>query len=84
MEEKDAINIEIGQHIKQAREAAGLTQESFANMIGISVNRICAIECGLVSASADTICAICKVLSISSDSLLIGTHYGTVEHLPNK
>ncbi|MBQ3497398.1 MAG: helix-turn-helix domain-containing protein [Oscillospiraceae bacterium] len=84
MKEKNAINVEIGRHIKQTREAAGLTRESFANMIGISVNRICAIERGTVGASAGTVRTICKVLSISSDSLLLGERGKNVEYLPDE
>ena len=33
VKEKKPINIEIGQRIKQSREAAGLTQETFAEMV---------------------------------------------------
>ena len=37
MQEKKPINIEIGQRIKEHREAAGFTQEVFAEMIGLGV-----------------------------------------------
>ena len=33
MKEKKPINIEIGLNVKQVRESAGLTQESFAELI---------------------------------------------------
>lgn len=71
MKEKKAINIEIGQRIKQNREAAGLTQEVFAEMIGLGVKHVSAIERGAVGVSINTIKTICKVLAISSDTLLL-------------
>lgn len=72
MKEKKPINIEIGRRIKQNREAAGLTQESFAEMVGLGVKHISAIERGAVGVSLNTIQTICKVLAISSDTLLLG------------
>ena len=35
MKEKKPLNIEIGQRVKKNREAAGLTQEAFAEMDGL-------------------------------------------------
>ena len=70
MKEKKPINVEIGQRIKQNREAAGLTQESFAEMVGLGVKHISAIERGAVGVSLNTIQTICRVLAISSDALL--------------
>lgn len=71
VKEKKPINIEIGQRIKQCREAAGLTQESLAEKVGLGVKHISAIECGAVGVSLNTVIAICKVLAISSDALLL-------------
>ena len=70
MKEKKPVNVEIGQRIKQNREAAGLTQEAFAEMVGLGVKHISAIERGAVGVSLNTIQTICRVLAISSDSLL--------------
>ena len=73
MKEKKPINIEIGRRIKQNREAAGLTQEAFAEMVGLGVKHISAIERGAVGVSLHTIQTICKVLAISSDTILLGS-----------
>ena len=54
VKEKKPINIEIGQRIKQSREAAGLTQETFAEMLGLGVKHISAMECGAVGVSLNT------------------------------
>ncbi|MBQ3497399.1 MAG: helix-turn-helix transcriptional regulator [Oscillospiraceae bacterium] len=71
MKDKKPINVEVGQRIKQNREAAGLTQEAFAEMVGLGVKHISAIERGVVGVSLNTVRTICRVLSISSDSLLL-------------
>lgn len=71
MKEKKPINIEIGQRIKKSREATGLTQEAFAEMVGLGVKHISAIERGAVGVSLNTIQTICRVLAISSDALLL-------------
>jgi len=70
VKEKKPLNIEIGQRIQQAREAAGLTQEVFAERIGLGVKHVSAIECGAVGVSLPTLRKVCKVLLVSSDSLL--------------
>lgn len=71
MQEKKTINIEIGKRIKRQRESAGLTQEAFAEMIGLGVKHVSAIERGAVGVSIPTVQTICKVLSISSDAILL-------------
>ena len=72
MKEKKPINIEIGQRIREQREAAGLTQETFSEMIGLGVKHVSAMECGSVGLSLTTLKTICTVLAISSDTLLFG------------
>lgn len=72
MKEKKEINIEIGNRIKKARETAGLTQDRFAELIGMGTKNVSAIERGAVGASLSSIQRICQVLSISSDDLLFG------------
>lgn len=67
------INVEIGQNVKRARENAGLTQEGMAELLGIGVKHVSAIECGAVGVSLTTLRSICSLLSISADSILFGT-----------
>ena len=73
MREKKPINVEIGERVKQVREAAGLTQEAFSEMIGLGEKHISAIECGAVGVSLPTLKRICEALSIPADFLLFGT-----------
>lgn len=70
MKEKKDINIEIGNRIKKAREAAGLTQDRFAELIGMGTKNVSAIERGAVGVSLSSLQKICQVLSISGDDIL--------------
>ena len=55
MKEKKALNIAIGQNVKQLRESAGLTQERFAELVGLGEKHVSAIECGAVGLSLATL-----------------------------
>lgn len=70
VKEKKPLNVEIGARIKQYREAAGLTQESFAELVGLGVKHISAMECGAVGVSLPTLKRVSTVLSIPADALL--------------
>ena len=72
MKEKKPLNIEIGQNVKRLREGAGLTQESFSELIGLGEKHISAIECGAVGLSLPTLKKICTLLSVSADQILFG------------
>ncbi len=72
MKEKKTINVEIGAQIQSAREKAGLTQERFAELIGLGTKSVSAIERGAVGISLSSMRKICKVLAVSSDTLLFG------------
>ncbi len=67
---KKEINIEIGNRVKVQRERAGLTQEKFAELLGMGTKSISSIERGVVGISLTTMQKICTVLSISADELL--------------
>ena len=72
MKEKKPINIEVGQYVKQVREEAGLTQETLAELIGLGVKHVSAIECGAVGVSLPTLRRMSEVLSVPADILLFG------------
>lgn len=85
MPEKKEINIEIGTRIRHQRERAGLTQEKFAELIGLETKTISSVERGVVGISLTTMQTICKTLSISSDELLFEvTQDNNVENLTNR
>ena len=70
MSEKKEIDLLVGNNIKRERVKAGYTQEKFSELIGIGTKSLSAIERGTVGVSLSTLLRICKVLSISSNSLL--------------
>lgn len=70
MKPKKPINIEIGQRVKKYREASGITQEVFSELVDLGEKHISAIECGSVGLSLSSLKQICTVLSIPADALL--------------
>ena len=72
MKEKKALTRAIGQNVKQLRESAGLTQERFAELVGLGEKHVSAIECGAVGLSLATLQKICVLLSVSADRVLFG------------
>ncbi len=78
--EKKEINVKIGNQIRIAREAAGLTQDRFAEMVSLATKNVSDIERGVVGISVGTLVRICKTLSIPSDSILFGETSGNDAH----
>lgn len=78
MKEKKPLNVEVGLRIKQYRESAGLTQEAFAELIGLGVKHVSAMECGAVGVSLSTLQRVSTVLSVPADAILFDTD-NTVE-----
>ena len=76
MREKKEINVEVGRRVRQAREAAGLTQERFAELIGISPQNVSCVERGLAGVSLTVLRRMCEILRVSSDFLLMGDGAG--------
>lgn len=72
MREKKEINVQVGRQVRRAREAAGLTQERFAELIGISPQNVSCVERGLAGVSLTVLRRMCEILHVSSDTLLMG------------
>lgn len=72
MREKKEINVQVGHQIRKAREAAGLTQERFAELIGISPQNVSCVERGLAGVSLTVLRRMCEILRVFSDLLLMG------------
>ena len=75
MREKKEINVQVGHQIRKAREAAGLTQERFAELIGISPQNVSCVERGLAGVSLTVLRRMCEILRVFSDLVLMG-HLG--------
>lgn len=53
MREKKEINIKIGEHVKKARERAGITQEQLAEKTDVSPQYISDLERGVAGISVE-------------------------------
>ena len=60
----------IASNIKYLRKSAGLTQEQFANKVGIKRSLVGAYEEGRAEPRLQTLTSIAAVLQVSSDSLI--------------
>ena len=72
MREKKAINIQIGNQVKKARETCHLTQEQFAERVEVSPQYVSDLERGAVGISIPTLKKVCAVLGVSADQILFG------------
>ena len=61
---------EIGQRIRRYRKACGLSQETLAGRVGISVTHMSHIETGNTKLSLPVLAKIADELSVSCDALL--------------
>lgn len=65
-------NIEIGERIRELRKSRNYTREGFAEKADISSKFLYEIEIGKKGFSADTLCRIAQVLSVSCDYIMFG------------
>lgn len=72
MKKKKDLNIILGGRVRDVREAAGLTQERFAEIVSFAPKNVSDIERGVVGISIEALIRICERLSISSDDILFG------------
>ena len=61
---------EIGERIRQIREAKGMTQADLSEKAGISLPRISLIELGKTEMKLSTFIRVTEALQVSADSLL--------------
>lgn len=69
----------IGENVRKARLAKGLTIEQLAELVGISDSFLGVAERGSSGFSIETIVAIAKVLDVSTDNLLLENN---IEYAP--
>ena len=60
----------FGNHVKQLRIQAGLTQANLANDMNIEISQLSRIERGLVNTSLCTIVRLAKTLNVPPSTLL--------------
>lgn len=69
----------IGERLKKAREAQGLSQRELSKMTGIAQEAICRCETETVLPSSKTITKLARALSLDLNYLLDGEENGTIE-----
>lgn len=69
---KNNLNFEIGKRVREQREYMGKTREEFSEKLEISERFLTDIELGNRGMSFTTLIRLCKILSISSDYILMG------------
>ncbi len=72
MANKKKENVQIGLRVKQAREAAGLTQERLSELVDVTAQYLSGVERGTVGLSVPILIRLCSVLRVSSDFILTG------------
>ena len=60
----------IGQRMKQAREAKGLTQKQLAEKVGLSASHISVIERGIKTPKLETFVEILNILKVDANFIL--------------
>ncbi len=79
MVKKKAENVQIGLRVKQAREAAGMTQEQLSELLDVTPQYLSGVERGAVGLSVPVLMRLCSILLVSSDYILTGdTEYSDV------
>ncbi len=72
MANKKQENVQIGLRVKQAREAAGLTQERLSELVDVTAQYLSSVERGAVGLSVPVLKRLCSVLHVPSDFILMG------------
>lgn len=72
--------IELGERIRKRRQEMKLSQESFAEKAGISVNTVCRIEGGQTAMSVEIFRKMIEILETDAN-LLLGKEGGGTEKL---
>ncbi len=69
---KNELNVAIGKRVREQRTLLGYTREQFAEALDISERFATDIELGNRGMSFTTLIRLCKLLSVSSDYILMG------------
>lgn len=85
MVKKKEENIQIGIRVKQAREAAGLTQERLSELMDVTAQYLSGVERGAVGLSVPVLIRLCSILRVSCDFILVGeTEYSDVTGIASR
>lgn len=73
----------IGERLKKARLAKGLTQENLAESLNISIAYLSRIETGTTKVNLRRLDEICKILDVSESEILSGVSDDSKNYLNN-
>lgn len=62
--------MDLGQNMKAARKAAGMTQQQLADKLGVRAKDICRWETNVQTPNTLTFANICRELNASADEIL--------------
>lgn len=60
----------LGDRLRAARLARGLTHEELARAAGLATNHVQTLQSGRRQPNVDTLAALCRALGVSADELL--------------
>lgn len=72
METKKTLDTEIGQRIRNSREALGYSRETLSEKAELSNSFLSSIELGTGSCTAEYLKRLCRALGVSADYILFG------------
>ena len=58
-------------NLRSLRKASGFSQRELADLVGITDNQICNLECGKMNPSLTTIVSLCSILGCSFNDLIM-------------
>ena len=71
----------LRQRIRQLRKKSGLSQERFAELLGIDPNSVSRIECGVHDPSLDTLERIAKIFKVEMRDLFLFSNKESAEEM---
>lgn len=72
MDEYVVDYVGMGLRIRAARKQKRMTQQKFADLIGVSTSYVGHIEKGIKRCSLETLASICKVTGVDANELIFG------------
>ena len=66
---KNELQLQIGENVRQCRDSKGLTQEELAEKLDFNCRSLSFIECGTNFVTADTLEKLCLALSVTPKQL---------------
>ena len=78
------IDKRIGRRIKECREKLGLTQEEFAEKVGLATNYISTVERGASFPRCEKLVAIINGLEVSADAIFCDVITHSTEYRTNE